>query len=84
MDGALTKATEWPPGTLRERFCRRVREELHARGWSQTQFAHRLGKSPQFVSNYLKNRQCPGLALVGEFAEALGMADPADLLKERT
>lgn len=48
---------------------------------SQSKLARDMNATPQYVSNYLSGRVCPGLDVVQRFADALH-CDPVELLKE--
>ncbi|WP_157606287.1 helix-turn-helix domain-containing protein [Schlesneria paludicola] len=67
---------------LHDRFQKRVHEALEANQMSQGDLAKRLGVSRQNVSQYLCGNRVPGLDMVERFAEALGFAEPNELLQE--
>lgn len=65
---------------LAENFRANALMELEKKGWSRTDLAAKLGRSPQYVTNYLRGYANPGLDVVEMFATAFGCA-PQSLLK---
>lgn len=66
---------------LQERFQQHLQAALRDLGWTQAEFARRLGVSQQNVSKYFTGRCQPGLDVVEKFANVLELDDPMDLLK---
>ena len=62
-----------------EAFRARVRARLQELGWSQNQFAAKVGASKQYVSNMLNGRREPGIRTILRWSEAL-MVEPGYLL----
>lgn len=65
---------------LAENFRTNVCHMLDTLGWTRTQLADGIGKTRQYVTCYLNGHRDPGLVVVEEFAEALGV--PAQRLLE--
>lgn len=59
---------------LHERFCEKLQRAIELSGETQTSLGKKLGKSPQYVHNYMKGHHAkPALDIVEAFALALGL-----------
>jgi transcriptional regulator with XRE-family HTH domain len=67
--------------TLAKRFGTRVRAARLARGWSQADFAERIGLSPNYVGIIERAEKVPGLDTVEAVARTLEL-NPGELLGE--
>ena len=68
---------------LRTEGLRHVRERMQQLELSQDELADRLKCGKSFVSQMLNGHRRPGLESLETFAVALGLAEPADLLREK-
>jgi transcriptional regulator with XRE-family HTH domain len=68
---------------LANAFRRNVRERMQQLELSQDELADRLKCGKSFVSQMLNGHRRPGLESLETFAIALGLAEPADLLREK-
>ena len=59
---------------LQDRFCKKLREALAEKGWSQSDLARATEMTPQSVGSYVHGRVCPGLNLIEKFEIALDLA----------
>lgn len=74
--------------TTRAEFGRRLNAQLVKNGWSQAEFARRAqAKAPDgmrigtdSISHYINGRYMPSPAHLKVMAEALGLADPRELM----
>lgn len=68
---------------LHDRFCDKLAAAIKLAGMSQTALGKAMGKSPQFVHNYLVGHAGkPALDLVEQFAVAMGLP-PDALISEK-
>jgi len=56
-----------------DNFLENVERQLHKKGWSRSEFARRLGKTPGYVTQILNRHHEPGLRVVEEWADALNV-----------
>ena len=66
---------------LQQRFVDNVLRLLDEQGMSQSDLARKMGKSRQYIGDYLLMRRSPGFDVVEGFAKALGV-DPSELTME--
>lgn len=64
-----------------DNFRANIEIQLAAKGWSRSEFARRLGKSPAYVTQVLNKRHDPGLRVVEEWSDALHVK-PWDMLRK--
>ncbi len=65
MTTACTPAEVFPPGEY-------LRDELDERGWTVAEFARRIDRPPQAVSEILNGKKAITAETARSFAEALG------------
>jgi transcriptional regulator with XRE-family HTH domain len=78
-----------PAEIVRERFAARIRQEITAREWNQSDLAREASRylkggevSRDNISNYINQKALPGPIILGALAKALDTT-PEDLLPER-
>lgn len=68
---------------LRDRFVANVAVALDAKGWTRVDLAKALNVSHPTVYQQLSGSRGVGLEVIEKYAKALGVKDPAHLLRER-
>jgi len=58
---------------LEQRWRDALNDRLAELGWSRSEFARRLGVSPQYVTNYLNGRNQPGSDVMEHWAATCGL-----------
>ena len=56
-----------------DNFVENVEIHLEKLGWSRSEFARQLGKTPGYVTQILNRHHEPGLKVVEEWASVLGV-----------
>ncbi len=66
---------------LDKHFREKVNQAMAAQGWSQSDLSREMGKSRQYVYQYLQGLRSPGFDVVEHFARALHV-EPWNLLDD--
>ena len=50
-----------------------IERELAERGWTRSEYARRVGVSPQTIGDYLHGRKLPGPGIIERFLKPFGL-----------